>query len=185
MQRKGRGAEFLQIREYLPGEDARYLDWKATARLERPMIREQARETERRATVVVDPARPAGRRREEGDEAVETAISRAAGALHGLASRGWSLRLVTPGGMVGDGLTGSGAKSRAVIRDGSVYFAGFDGALYSLDAATGEILWGYEKPTRHVHSVGLCSDIDPRHPGAEAYSVDTDAEKKPAFAFLW
>jgi rhamnogalacturonan endolyase len=53
-----------------------------------------------------------------------------------------------------------------------------------VDAATGKILWGYEGPTRHVHSHGLCSDIDARHPGIEAYSCDTDAEKKPAWALL-
>lgn len=53
-----------------------------------------------------------------------------------------------------------------------------------VDAATGKILWGYEGPTRHVHSQGLCSDIDARHPGSEGYSCDTDAEKKPAWALL-
>jgi rhamnogalacturonan endolyase len=36
-----------------------------------------------------------------------------------------------------------------------------------------------------VHSQGLCSDIDARHPGAESYSADTDEEKKPAWARLW
>lgn len=49
------------------------------------------------------------------------------------------------------------------------------------DAATGKILWGITRPTRHVHSYGLCSDIDPRYPGAECYSADTDANKK----FAW
>jgi len=53
-----------------------------------------------------------------------------------------------------------------------------------VDAATGKILWGHEGFTRHVHSRGLCSDIDARHVGAECYSTDTDAEKKPAQAYL-
>ena len=54
-----------------------------------------------------------------------------------------------------------------------------------VDAATGKILWGYEGgPTRHVHSRGLCSDIDPRHAGAECYSADTDQQKKLAWALL-
>lgn len=54
-----------------------------------------------------------------------------------------------------------------------------------VEAATGKILWGYDGPTRHVHSYGMCSDIDPRYPGAECYSADTDQEKKFAWAKLW
>jgi len=54
-----------------------------------------------------------------------------------------------------------------------------------VDARTGEILWGYDGPTRHVHSHGMCSDIDPRYPGAECYSADTDANKDFAWAKLW
>lgn len=38
-----------------------------------------------------------------------------------------------------------------------------------VDAATGRLIWGYDRPTRHVHGWGLCSDIDPDHPGAECY----------------
>ena len=53
-----------------------------------------------------------------------------------------------------------------------------------VDAKTGTILWGHEGFTRHVHSCGMCSDIDARHPGAECYSADTDAKKKPAWARL-
>jgi rhamnogalacturonan endolyase len=53
-----------------------------------------------------------------------------------------------------------------------------------VDAATGEILWGLDFPTRHVHSHGMVSDIDPRHAGSECYSGDTDAEKKFAFGLL-
>jgi len=54
-----------------------------------------------------------------------------------------------------------------------------------VDARTGAILWGYPGPTRHVHSHGMCSDIDPRHPGAECFSTDTDPQKKPAWSRLW
>ncbi|MGQ9506203.1 MAG: rhamnogalacturonan lyase family protein [Thermogutta sp.] len=54
-----------------------------------------------------------------------------------------------------------------------------------VDARTGKILWGYDGPTRHVHSSGMCSDIDPRYPGAECYSADTDAKKQFAWAKLW
>jgi len=54
-----------------------------------------------------------------------------------------------------------------------------------VDAATGKILWGFDKPTRHVHSHGLCSDIDPAHPGWECYGADTDANKDFAFGVLF
>jgi len=53
-----------------------------------------------------------------------------------------------------------------------------------VDAATGRILWGHEGFTRHVHSRGLCSDIDARHPGWECYSADTDEKKHFAWARL-
>ena len=53
-----------------------------------------------------------------------------------------------------------------------------------VDAKTGKVLWGHEGFTRHVHSCGMCSDIDARHPGAECYSADTDAQKKAAWARL-
>ncbi len=53
-----------------------------------------------------------------------------------------------------------------------------------VEAATGKILWGHEGPTRHVHSRGMCADIDARYPGSECYSADTDAQKKFAWARL-
>ncbi|HOD81223.1 MAG: Rhamnogalacturonan endolyase YesW precursor [Planctomycetes bacterium ADurb.Bin126] len=53
-----------------------------------------------------------------------------------------------------------------------------------VDARTGKILWGHQGATRHVHSYGMCSDIDPEHPGAECYSADTDEKKAAAWARL-
>jgi rhamnogalacturonan endolyase len=53
-----------------------------------------------------------------------------------------------------------------------------------VDARTGEILWGHQGPTRHVHGFGMSSDIDARHPGAECYSTDTDEKKNAAWARL-
>jgi len=53
-----------------------------------------------------------------------------------------------------------------------------------VEAATGKILWGHEGPTRHVHSRGMCSDIDAKYPGSECYSADTDPQKDFAWARL-
>jgi rhamnogalacturonan endolyase len=41
-----------------------------------------------------------------------------------------------------------------------------------VDAKTGEFIWGYDKPTRHVHGKGLCADLDPTVPGREGLAVD-------------
>ncbi|MDY0165126.1 MAG: hypothetical protein RBS80_01195 [Thermoguttaceae bacterium] len=39
-----------------------------------------------------------------------------------------------------------------------------------VDARTGEVLWGLDKLTHHVHGAGLVADIDPAHVGQECYS---------------
>ena len=50
MRRIGEGSEVERLREYLPGDDNRRIDWKATSRRQRPITREM--ETERRRHVV-------------------------------------------------------------------------------------------------------------------------------------
>lgn len=47
-----------------------------------------------------------------------------------------------------------------------------------VDAKTGQILWGHNEPTIHIHSSGLCSDIDARYPGSECYSGERDFKDK-------
>jgi len=39
-----------------------------------------------------------------------------------------------------------------------------------VDAATGEIIWGFDGKTTHVHSQGMVGDIDPEYPGMECYA---------------
>lgn len=39
-----------------------------------------------------------------------------------------------------------------------------------VDAATGEIIWGFDGKTIHVHSQGMVGDIDPEYPGMECYA---------------
>lgn len=48
---KGRGSEFEELREYVPGDDVRSIDWKVTARAGRPFVRRYIEERE--LTVVV------------------------------------------------------------------------------------------------------------------------------------
>ncbi len=58
---KGRGIEFLDVREYLPGDDVRTIDWKVTARLgmgrgeiSHPFVKKFAEERELVVMLVVD-----------------------------------------------------------------------------------------------------------------------------------
>ena len=93
---RGMGADILNIRDHHAGDDARRIDWKATARMDRTMVREFAREESRRALIVVDAIRvPAGIDREAG---AERAISRAAAAIEALSGEGWRVALLLPDG---------------------------------------------------------------------------------------
>lgn len=51
---RGRGLNFEEIRQYLPGDDIRAIDWKATARMRKPHSRVYTDETDRPAIIVVD-----------------------------------------------------------------------------------------------------------------------------------
>jgi hypothetical protein len=51
-----------------------------------------------------------------------------------------------------------------------------------VDAATGEIIWGYPESTFHVHSQGMIGDIDPNYPGMECYAGEAKGGSK---FFLW
>jgi len=51
---KGRGIEFLDVREYLPGDDVRTIDWKVTARFGKPYVKKYAEERELIVILVVD-----------------------------------------------------------------------------------------------------------------------------------
>ncbi|WP_254861465.1 DUF58 domain-containing protein [Halovivax gelatinilyticus] len=52
--RRGSGIEAAELREYRPGDRLRQIDWKATARLASPHVREYETETDRRTLLVVD-----------------------------------------------------------------------------------------------------------------------------------
>jgi uncharacterized protein (DUF58 family) len=50
----GHSVEFVQHREYVPGDDIRFLDWKVWAKADRYQIKQFEAETNLRATLVVD-----------------------------------------------------------------------------------------------------------------------------------
>jgi len=55
---RGRGSDLYRIREYLPEDCARYVDWKATAKSGSLKVREFSREDERRLRLVFDNPAP-------------------------------------------------------------------------------------------------------------------------------
>ncbi len=51
---KGTGMEFVDVREYLPGDDVRAIDWKVTARMGRPFVKKFVEERELTVILCVD-----------------------------------------------------------------------------------------------------------------------------------
>jgi uncharacterized protein (DUF58 family) len=51
---RGRGIEFSDVREYLPGDDVRAIDWNVTARLGAPYIKKYVEERELTVLLLVD-----------------------------------------------------------------------------------------------------------------------------------
>ncbi|MBB5261228.1 DUF58 domain-containing protein [Rhizobium leguminosarum] len=51
---RGRGLIFEELRDYLPGDDIRSIDWRVTARTSRPVVRVYSEEKERPALIIID-----------------------------------------------------------------------------------------------------------------------------------
>jgi uncharacterized protein (DUF58 family) len=51
---KGQGIEFAEVREYLPGDDVRTIDWNVTARLGQPYVKKFVEERELTVVLAVD-----------------------------------------------------------------------------------------------------------------------------------
>ncbi len=51
---KGRGMEFDEVREYMPGDDVRTIDWNVTARMDRPYVKRFVEERELTVYFLVD-----------------------------------------------------------------------------------------------------------------------------------
>ena len=51
---RGRGLNFEELRDYLPGDDVRSIDWKVTARTGKPHVRVFTEERDRPTLIVVD-----------------------------------------------------------------------------------------------------------------------------------
>ncbi len=73
----GREGEFDRLRDFVPGDDLRHVDWKATARLGRPLTRRFQAERSQKLLVAVDASRLMASRSGSGtklDHAVQAAL---------------------------------------------------------------------------------------------------------------
>ena len=76
--RPGEGIEFETLREYVPGDDPRRLDWAATARRARPIIRVFQHERNHTVWIALDTSRLMGERcgeRTKLDAAIDAALA--------------------------------------------------------------------------------------------------------------
>lgn len=87
--RRGEDEDFLYLREYVYGEESRNIDWKATARTRKPMIREFSGRENRKATVIIDNGGGSN------DADFEKAVSIAASLCSVLVERDFYVRLIT------------------------------------------------------------------------------------------
>lgn len=55
--KRGQGTDFASLREYTVGDDSKAIDWKATARRDRPVLRTYEAEQEQRLLVLIDAGR--------------------------------------------------------------------------------------------------------------------------------
>jgi len=54
------GTEFLDLREYEPGDDVRHIDWNVTARMDTPFVRQYSEDRELTAWLLLDRSRSMG-----------------------------------------------------------------------------------------------------------------------------
>ena len=57
---RGAGLDFLDLREYEPGDDVRHIDWNVTARMDTPYVRQYAEDRELTAWLLLDRSRSMG-----------------------------------------------------------------------------------------------------------------------------
>ncbi len=90
---RGRGSDLYRIREYMPEDSARHVDWKATAKSGSLKVREFAREDERKLCIVFDnPAAGA-----IGEDAYERAVDLAASLAWHFSTQDAEVSFILPG----------------------------------------------------------------------------------------
>lgn len=106
MRTRGQGTEFDSLRDYVPGDDVRSIDWRATARRGDPVVRTWRPERDRQIVVVLDTSRTSAGRIGDVprlDAAMDaalllTALATRAGDRVDLVAGDRDVRVVSPGG---------------------------------------------------------------------------------------
>jgi uncharacterized protein (DUF58 family) len=132
---RGRGADLYRIREYMPEDSVRHIDWKATAKSGSLKVREFAREDERKLCIAFDNPEPGLISERAYEKAVDLAASLAwhfstQDAEVSFAASGHSrtrdlheflawLAVIEPGssGASAGGTTGTGTRKRVLSGD--------------------------------------------------------------------
>jgi uncharacterized protein (DUF58 family) len=102
--RRGEGTDFRQLREYRQGDSMRSIDWKATARLQKPIAREYQEERDQQVIFLLDTGRRMLARDETGshfDHALNAVLTlgflaQKQGDAIGLMSFGGTTRWLSP-----------------------------------------------------------------------------------------
>jgi uncharacterized protein (DUF58 family) len=76
--RRGAGHDLFSLRDYQPQDDLRHIDWKATARSRRLMVRQFTAEDERRVIIALDTKRVSGVDEKEAGARFERGVTMAA-----------------------------------------------------------------------------------------------------------
>ena len=90
---RGRGYDLYRIREYMPEDSARHVDWKATAKSGSLKVREFSREDERKLRIVFDNPPPGA----VSSEIYERAVALAASLAWHFAAADTDISYVAPG----------------------------------------------------------------------------------------
>lgn len=90
---RGRGSDLYRIREHMPGDSARHVDWKATAKSGSLKVREFSREDERRLRIVFDNPQEGA----VGERAYENAVTLIASLAWHFSTENTELSFVSPG----------------------------------------------------------------------------------------
>lgn len=93
--RPGGTDELIRIRDYSSGDNLRHVHWKASAKLDRLMVREFGAEQQRKFCLILDNAAPAGSAGASQAVLFETMVSAAASLATHLASHELPFRLIS------------------------------------------------------------------------------------------
>jgi uncharacterized protein (DUF58 family) len=92
--RRGAGHDLLSLRDYQAQDDLRHMDWKATARAHRLIVREFSAEDERRITIALDTRRSSHEGEAEFTERFERGVTLAASLVAHFVEERAEVRLV-------------------------------------------------------------------------------------------